>query len=94
MSQMQAPIPPMSSPSCTTTFQAWGTAVNSFPGPTGWPEMVPMREIPALAPGETYVFRPGGDQASFTNTWVKIYLDINHHIDELDETNNLVDKKL
>jgi hypothetical protein len=76
------------------TFQAWGTAVNSFPGPTGWPEMVPMREIPALAPGETYVFRPGGDQASFTNTWVKIYLDINHHIDELDETNNLVDKKL
>lgn len=75
-------------------FQAWGTAVNSFPGPTGWPEMVPMREIPALAPGETFVFRPGGDQASFTNTWVKIYLDINHHIDELDETNNLVDKKL
>lgn len=75
-------------------FQAWGTAVNSFPGPTGWPEMVPMRDIPSLAPGETFVFRPGGDQASFTNTWVKIYLDINHHIDELDETNNLVDKKL
>lgn len=75
-------------------FQAWGTAVNSFPGPTGWPEMVPMREIPTLAPGETFVFRPGGDQASFTNTWVKIFLDINHHIDELDETNNLVDKKL
>jgi hypothetical protein len=75
-------------------FQAWGTAVNSFPGPTGWPEMVPMRDIPPLAPGETFVFRPGGDQASFTNTWVKIYLDINHHIDELDETNNLVDKKL
>jgi hypothetical protein len=75
-------------------FQAWGTAVNSFPGPTGWPEMVPMRDIPPLAPGETFVFRPGGDQASFTNTWVKIYLDILHHIDELDETNNLVDKKL
>ena len=75
-------------------FQAWGTAVNSFPGPTGWPEMVPMRDIPSLAPGETYVFRPGGDQASFTNTWVKIFLDINRHIEELDETNNLVDKKL
>ncbi len=75
-------------------FQAWGTAINSFPGPTGWPEMVPMHEIPALAPGATYVFRSGGDQASFTNTWVRVYLDINHHVDELDETNNLVDKKL
>ena len=75
-------------------FQAWGTAVNSFPGPTGWPEMVPMRDIPALAPGQTFVFRPGGDQASFTNTWVRVFLDILHHIDELDETNNLVEKKL
>ncbi len=74
--------------------EVWGTAVNDFPGPTGWPEMVPMRQIPALAPGETYVFRPGGDQASFTNTYVKVFVDFTRKIAELNEGNNLVDKKL
>lgn len=74
--------------------EVWGTAVNDFPGPTGWPEMVPMRDIPALAPGETFVFRPGGDQASFTHTYVKVYVDIKRKIAELNENNNLVDKKL
>jgi len=74
--------------------EVWGTASNDFPGPTGWPEMVPMRDLPPLAPGETFVFRPGGDQASFMSTYVKVYVDIRRKIDELNEANNLVDKKL
>ncbi len=75
-------------------FQAWGTASTEAPGLTGWPEMVPMHEIGALAPGQTYVFHIGGDQLSVVHTWVRVFLDLPRHVDELDETNNLVDKTL
>lgn len=74
--------------------QAWGTALSSAPGITGWPELVPVHTIPALAPGETFGFRIGGSMLSFDNTWVKIFLDRDLRIEESNETNNFLDKKI
>jgi hypothetical protein len=74
--------------------QAWGTAISSAPGITGWPELVPVHTIPALAPGETFGFRIGGSMLSLDNTWVKIFLDRDLRIEESDETNNFLDKKI
>jgi subtilase family serine protease len=70
--------------------QAWGTALTSAPGLNGWPEMVPMHLIPALAPGETYVFRIGGSVLAVAHSWVEIFLDVNRLIQESDETNNFL----
>jgi CARDB protein len=74
--------------------QAWGTALSSAPGLTGWPELVPVFTIPPLMPGETSTFKVGGSVMSFDNSWVKIFLDRDHHVEELDETNNFIDKKI
>jgi hypothetical protein len=72
----------------------WGTSMTTAPGLNGWPETVPMHQIPALAPGETTSFRIGGSVVTGASSWVRVFLDINRLIDESDETNNLVDKKL
>lgn len=74
--------------------QAWGTSMTSAPGLNGWPEMVPMHMIPALAPGETHVFRIGGSVLSVAHSWVEIFLDINRRIEESDETNNFLKTEL
>jgi subtilase family serine protease len=74
--------------------QAWGTALTSAPGLNGWPEMVPMHTIPALAPGETYSFHVGGSVLAVAHSWVEIYLDINRLIEESDESNNFVKTKI
>lgn len=76
------------------TGVAWATTMSSVPGITGWPAFVPVQTIPALAPGETYTFKLGGSVLSFDNSWVKIFLDRDKFIDELNEDNNLVDKKV
>jgi hypothetical protein len=74
--------------------QAWGTALSSAPGITGWPELVPVHTIPALAPGETFDFKIGGSVMSFDNSWVKIFLDRDRLIEESNEENNFLDKKI
>jgi hypothetical protein len=74
--------------------QAWGTSLTSAPGLNGWPEMVPMHVIPALAPGESFSFHVGGSVLAVAHSWVEIFLDINRLIEESDETNNFVKTKI
>lgn len=74
--------------------QVWGTALSSVPGVTGWPEFGPSHNIPALAPGQKTSFKIGGSVSSLDNSWVRIILDRFSKIDEMDETNNFIDKKI
>lgn len=74
--------------------QAWAASLSSAPGITGWPELIPVQTIPALAPGQTYTFKSGGSVFSFDNSWIKVFLDRDRKIDELDESNNFLDKKV
>jgi len=74
--------------------QTWATSMSSAPGITGWPEFVPLRTLESLAPGEASSFYVGGSVASFDHSWVRVFVDFTRVIDELDESNDLVDKKL
>jgi len=78
----------------TPAMKIWATALSSAPGITGWPAFVPTKMIPALAPGEKTSFHVGGSVLSADNSWIRIILDREFKIDELDESNNFVDKKL
>ncbi|MGH8285295.1 MAG: CARDB domain-containing protein [Steroidobacteraceae bacterium] len=74
--------------------QVWGTALSSYPGITGWPELSPTHTIPALQPGQDTSFHIGGNVLSFDSSWVRIILDRYFEIQESDESNNFVEKEL
>jgi hypothetical protein len=74
--------------------QAWATSLSSAPAITGWPEFGPNEAIPALAPGQKHSFRVGGSVFSVDNSWVSVFLDRHLVIDEPNESNNRMNKKL
>jgi hypothetical protein len=74
--------------------KVWGTALNSAPGLTGWPELNPTHDLPPLQPGEKTSFKIGGSTLSSDVSYVRIILDRFFHIDESDETNNFKEKKI
>jgi len=74
--------------------QVWGTALTSLPGIKGWPELTPTHTIPALAPGQKTSFYIGGSVLSTSSSWVRIMLDRFFHIEESDEANNFIEKKI
>jgi hypothetical protein len=86
-------------PMSATRAQVVRPAVRVEPGPLDGDRLktsvdLVVKDVGALAPGQTYVFHIGGDQLSVVHTWVRVFLDLPRHVDELDETNNLVDKTL
>ncbi len=75
--------------------QVWATSLPGSPWPVnGWPELVPVTTIPALAPGQTTSFHVGGSVLSSNRTAVRIILDRHHAIEESDESNNFKDERL
>jgi subtilase family serine protease len=75
--------------------KVWGTSLPSGVWPlSGWPTLVPTHELKALAPGESTTFHTGGSVAAPVHTAVRVILDRDFKIDELDESNNFVDKYL
>jgi len=75
--------------------QAWGTSLPGGVWPvTGWPELVPIHTIKALAPGESTSFLTGGSVLTHVHTSVRVVLDYYRKIEESDETNNFMDKRL
>ncbi len=75
--------------------QVWGTSLPGGVWPvTGWPELVPIHTIPALAPGETTSFKIGGSVVSGIKTSVRVILDRHFQIEESDESNNFKDERL
>jgi len=74
--------------------QVWGTALTNLPGINSWPELSPTHTIPGLAPGQKTSFKIGGSVLSTSHSWVRIMLDRFFKIDELDEGNNFLEKKI
>ena len=75
--------------------QVWATSLPGSPWPVnGWPAIVPVTTIPALAPGQTTSFHVGGSVLSSNRTAVRIVLDRHHQIEESDESNNFKDERL
>jgi len=79
----------------SVAHKIWGTSLPSGVWPlTGWPTIVPTHDLKALAPGESTSFHTGGSVAAPVHTAVRVILDRDSKMDELDESNNFVDKYL
>jgi subtilase family serine protease len=75
--------------------QVWATSLPGDPWPVnGWPAIVPVKTISALAPGATTSFHVGGSVLSSNRTAVRIVLDRHYQIEESDENNNFKDERL
>jgi subtilase family serine protease len=75
--------------------QVWATSLPTGVWPvTGWPELVPTTEIPALNPGETKSFHTGGSVLATSRTAVRVMLDRYSEVDEMREDNNRRDEWL
>jgi hypothetical protein len=75
--------------------QVWATSLPTGVWPvTGWPALTPTETIESLAPGETTSFHVGGSVLATSRTAVRVILDRDAQIAEMDESNNFKDEWL